>query len=358
MCRAMRPTMCRGCPCCLFTAPLSNCLQPGTGKSAISPSTVASSISTSRCSRRRCPTRPGSGWKTGRNSRTKSCRPQCRPSTGLIRAYTEQTLSLPPHLVTSRDAIWQEGRRLLPLRVYPFQYNPVTGELRYHPEIRIQVRITSAAAAVQPESAPVWRPAAPQALAGTGGTLRIRTAAAGMVRLTYADLAAKGVPLATTDTATFAMTYLGQPVDIRVLDGGNSRLDPGELVVFYAEAYSGRYSNENVYFFSYGGAAGARMASRTVTPSGNEPTLTSIIRTARVEESRGGYYQHLPCPRRPRIISSTPRSMCRQRPRSARLPYTLNLVDPVTTGNDHLSRPLLRRPSPGCVTPINRCRSA
>ena len=239
----------------------------------------------------------------------------------------------PASLVASREVVWQEGRRLLPLRVYPFQYNPVTGELRYHPEVRIQVKITEPVAAVQPEAAPVLAPAAPQALTGTGGTLRIRTAAAGMVRLTYDDLAAKMVPLETTDTATFAMTYLGQPVDIRVLDGNNnSRLDPGELVVFYAEAYSGRYSNENVYFFSYGGAAGARMASRTVTPSGNEPTLTSIIRTVRVEESRGGYISTYPIPQTADHFFDTPLNVSASTPVST-LAYPLNLVDPVTTGN-------------------------
>ena len=35
---------------------------------------------------------------------------------------------------------WQAGRRLLALRVFPFQYNPVTGRLRYHPDIAITVR--------------------------------------------------------------------------------------------------------------------------------------------------------------------------------------------------------------------------
>ena len=117
-----------------------------------------------------------------------------------------------------------------------------------------------------------------------------------MVRLTYDDLAAKGVPLDTTDIATFAMTYLGQPVDIQVQDANNNqRLDPGELVIFYAEAYSGRYNTNNVYFFTYGGAPGARMASRDVTPTGAEPVVTSIIRTARVEKD-SAYYSELPHP--------------------------------------------------------------
>ena len=236
----------------------------------------------------------------------------------------------PASPIASREVVWQEGRRLLPLRVYPFQYNPVTGELRYHPEIRIQIKVKASASTLQPEAAPVSAiVAAPQAVTGTGGTLRIRTTAAGMHRLTYDDLNAKGVPLATTDTATFAMTYLGLPVDIQIVGNGNNRLESGELVVFYAEAYSGRYGNENVYFFSYGGPAGARMAARTVSPSG--PTLTSIIRTVRVEWNRGGYFSTYPAAQNADHFFDAPFPVSASNPVSATT-YSLNLVDPLTTG--------------------------
>jgi hypothetical protein len=238
----------------------------------------------------------------------------------------------PSSLITSKEIVWQEGRRLLPLRVYPFQYNPITGELRYHPEIRIQVKTKTSAAAVQPEAALVSASeAAPQAVTGTGGTLRVRTAAAGMYRLTYDDLVAKGVPLATTDIATFAMTYLGQPVDIQVVGDGDNRLESGELVVFYAEAYTGRYGTNNVYFFSYGGATGGRMASRTVTPTGAEPVLTSIIRTARVEEDKE-YHSDYPISQTADHFFDLPLSVDAVTTVSTR-PYSLNLVNPITSGN-------------------------
>ncbi|QLQ07992.1 MAG: hypothetical protein HZY76_19690 [Anaerolineae bacterium] len=47
-----------------------------------------------------------------------------------------------------------------------------------------------------------------------------------MYRLTYGDLLAAGVPVATTNPATFAMTYLGQPIAIEVtgrMTGGSAR---------------------------------------------------------------------------------------------------------------------------------------
>ena len=48
--------------------------------------------------------------------------------------------------VATGDEQWQRGRRLLAVRVFPFQYNPVTGELRYHPDITVTVHVTPAAA--------------------------------------------------------------------------------------------------------------------------------------------------------------------------------------------------------------------
>ena len=36
---------------------------------------------------------------------------------------------------------WQAGRRLLALRVFPFQYNPVAGMLRYYADVRVTVRV-------------------------------------------------------------------------------------------------------------------------------------------------------------------------------------------------------------------------
>ena len=48
-------------------------------------------------------------------------------------------------------------------------------------------------------------------------------------------------------TASFALTYRGQPIAIEVRDGDDGSFDPGDLLVFYAEPYQGRYMTQNVY---------------------------------------------------------------------------------------------------------------
>ncbi len=190
----------------------------------------------------------------------------------------------PASPVVAGTVQWRQGQRLLPLQVFPFQYNPVTRQLRYHPDLSIRVQLTVPAGAGDASAA------SGQALGTTGmtssaGALRVRTAGRGLYRLTYGDLLAAGVPLATTDVATFAMSYLGQPVAIELLDDGDASFEPGELVLFYAQPYQGRYESNNVYWFHYGGAPGLRMAERTVTPTGGEPAATTITRTLHVENN-------------------------------------------------------------------------
>jgi hypothetical protein len=60
--------------------------------------------------------------------------------------------------------------------------------------------------------------------------------------------------------------------------------------------------------------------------------LTSIIRTVRVEESRGGYISTYPIPQTADHFFDTPLNVSVSTPVST-LAYTLNLVDPVTAGN-------------------------
>ncbi|MBE2235131.1 MAG: hypothetical protein IAE85_16670, partial [Anaerolinea sp.] len=180
---------------------------------------------------------------------------------------------------------WQQGRRLLAVAVYPFQVNPATRTLRYHPDVQIEISVEPAGdSASQPEGAAASLPA--NLPASTPGALRIRTGERGLYRLSYDDLQAAGVPLATADVSSFAIWYLGQPVASELVGDGDARFEPGELVVFYAQPYEGRYQRDNVYWLTYGGAAGLRMAGRAVTPTGSEPLVTTITQTLHVEFNR------------------------------------------------------------------------
>ncbi len=194
----------------------------------------------------------------------------------------------PSAIVQAGAVQWQRGRRLLPLRVFPFQYDPVAGTLRYYPDISVTVRVqgTGGSPAARDssqesgdrnqgtgvrgqgagDSASIGSngfsrsgaPATEVATTNAGaGALRIRTGGRGMVRLTYDALVSAGVPVTTTDPATFAVSYLGQLADIRLIQATPGPFASGDSVVFYAEPYQGRYQTDNVYWFTYGGTGSA-----------------------------------------------------------------------------------------------------
>ena len=182
---------------------------------------------------------------------------------------------------------WMQGRRLLALRVFPFSYNPVTRQVRYHPDVQITIEVTPGQPAgglqAEADAGPSNRAAM------TTGALRIRTGGRGLYRLTYDNLLAAGVPLATVDPATFALSYLGQPIAVEVTGDGDTRFEPGELVIFYAVPYQGRYQTSNVYWFTYGGAPGLRMGTRAMPYTGDAAeivTPTTITQTLHVEFDR------------------------------------------------------------------------
>ncbi len=194
------------------------------------------------------------------------------------------------------EAQWQRGKRVLSIQVFPFQYNPVTQELLYHPNVQVVVRTSGAADALAQPAGRVELAAAPEmSQAGEAGGLVLRTSQRGMHRLTYADLAGKSIDVAALHPDSFMVTHLGQPVRIQVTGAEDGKFDPGDLVIFYAEPYVGRWMSTNVYRFSYGSdpaPTSSRMDTRSVQPTGAEPVVTSIYQTLRIEQDLEYFYDY------------------------------------------------------------------
>ncbi|MEA3337534.1 MAG: C25 family cysteine peptidase [Chloroflexota bacterium] len=197
----------------------------------------------------------------------------------------------PAQLVTWEAPQRLRGKWLLPIIVYPFQYNPRSGQLRYHPDILVTVDMNDDATESPTPRQAIRSTRNPMMLAGDGA-LRIRTGERGLYRLTYAELNAGGVPVSTVDPRTFHVFHEGEEIDIQVTGEEDGNFNPGDLVLFYAEPYTGRWQNHDVYQFTYGGAAsGARIGERAVVPDPNAPVITTISRTEHVEFDRhyGGF---------------------------------------------------------------------
>ncbi|HSN76264.1 MAG TPA: C25 family cysteine peptidase, partial [Anaerolineae bacterium] len=243
----------------------------------------------------------------------------------------------PASPVVAGEPVVQGGRRILPVSVFPFQYNPVTQQLRYHPDLLVTVEVQRGVEEMTPAAPPPGDFYQPTALPGDG-VLRIPTKERGLYRLTYADLNAKSVPVGPggANPNTFAVYYKGEQIDIEVTGAGDNSFDDGDLVIFYAVPYDGgRFQDYNVYQFVYGaGVVGQRIAPRNVSAPVAPPADVSVItRTLRVETDK--IYRSLSDSPRPNYADhffDDPLEVKDSTP--VIRPYTLTLSNPVTAAGN------------------------
>jgi hypothetical protein len=122
----------------------------------------------------------------------------------------------------------------------------------------------AAVQATQPITGTTWMPPSP--------AYRVIVAADGMHRITHAELDAAGMPVSTLDPRTFRMFYMGQELAIQVPGEGDGQFDMTDFIYFYGRSldslfYEGvlpdnKYTGDNVYWLTYGGSNGVRMATK------------------------------------------------------------------------------------------------
>ena len=196
----------------------------------------------------------------------------------------------PASPVLAGEAMQQGDKRILPVRVFPFQYNPVTRELLYHPDLRISVRLHGAELSPEAATAPVnAQPKRAVPATNVEFAVRVYTRERGLYRLTYNELAAAGIPVGSggRDPRKFVLYNDGQPVDIQLIGGADGVFNPGDLVIFYAVPHTGRFQNYNVYSLAVTDQPNtAIMSSRSVSAPSVLPPTSTITQTVHVEYDR------------------------------------------------------------------------
>lgn len=207
------------------------------------------------------------------------------------------------------DLGFMRSQRIVRLEIYPSQYNPATGELRYSDKIRVSVEfgetqkpgfsdVIAEPAAFESsfqsvllnyEEAKAWRvaaadgEAAPAAWTPPNPGYKVAVKQDGIYQLTYAQLQTAGLPVTTLDPRTLRMFNSGQELRIRVTGEADGRLDSGDVVLFYGRGSNTRYTDTNVYWLTYGGAQGARMSSKASQGGGTQ--AASFLASSRLEEN-------------------------------------------------------------------------
>ena len=208
----------------------------------------------------------------------------------------------PERLAEIRKAGWIRENRVLPIQLNPVQYNPARREVRLYHRLVVEVRFSSTGMStpptvlstipsgfhtesaafnaifadmlVNPQSALKWRspisrsPAAPST-PFTGPRYKISITKSGMYSITAQDLVDAGANIKTITPATLALKNKGKQIPIFVRGEGDKRFDPTDEIIFYGERQQGEtsyidpYSDENIYWLSWGAGPGIRMGTKT-----------------------------------------------------------------------------------------------
>ena len=172
-----------------------------------------------------------------------------------------QDADYPPVLAELGERARLRDQDVVPIQVYPVQYNPALGILRHHARIRLRIRFVQplgaqAAArpvrassphfermlerlvinhAQDPESAPPLpgsaRAPLAQAAMGAGTRLKLGVETDGFYQVTGSELQTAGLNIASVDPQKLQLFEAGQQIAIRVVGEGDNVLDPGDSSV-------------------------------------------------------------------------------------------------------------------------------
>lgn len=215
----------------------------------------------------------------------------------------------PADTVRVIDMGYMRSQRIVRVEFYPFQYNPVTGEVRQTEQIRADLAFVggSGVPVAEPDEwetsfremlinyasasqlrastevattsslmpAAVWTPPQPG--------YKISVKEAGIYHLTQAWLAAAGLPVDQLDPRTFRLFNGGAEIAIRVVGEEDGKFDAADEVVFYGQGVDTRYTDTNIYWLTYGGSQGMRMGARSSASGGTQ--ASSFLTTVKKEDN-------------------------------------------------------------------------
>lgn len=199
--------------------------------------------------------------------------------------------------ITDDGVIRQQ--RIAGIAVYPVQYQPGAKTVTVYHSLIVHIRFDSTLATdtsghnvpesaayeelfrtqlLNYDSARAWRQQPVSATATAPWTppvpgYKMLVKQEGMYKVTYADLAAAGVPVDDIIPSTLQVMNMGAQVAISVTGEADNSFDPGDYVLFYGQSVNTKYTADNVYWLTYGQGPGLRMASRDGTPSAGATPL-------------------------------------------------------------------------------------
>lgn len=195
------------------------------------------------------------------------------------------------------------------LRIYPFQWNPATKELRYYTKLHLKVifedplprEVTD-----KPGMEGMFEGVAKKVIVnyknrdkvqGTQskrldvrsetnkGSLRIEVKQDGIYQLTYEDLLDAGLRPSRIEPASFRLFNQGEEVAIKVVMRRTGRFRRGDSIEFFGKGIDNIFTDTNVYWLSWGETTGKRMSEIDGTISGVGEKIDAFHERLHVEEN-------------------------------------------------------------------------
>lgn len=225
----------------------------------------------------------------------------------------------PENLVEVSPRSFFRGTAVARIMIHPFQWNPVTGELRYFTKLSLGVRFeeplpafsqpllgtgtadgesferlkyrsilnySGSANGVSPMAESSRPSAEADLLSGTvSDRLKIEITKTGIYRLAYKNLAGAGVSPDAVDPRTFKLFNRDQEVAIKVVSKVPGSFQGGDYLEFYAEGGGTEFTDTRVYWLRWGGASGKRTGKINGKVTGNGKKRGSFKEVLRFEEN-------------------------------------------------------------------------
>lgn len=116
---------------------------------------------------------------------------------------------------------------------------------------------------------------------------RIAVIEEGFYQVTYGELEAADFPVKTIDPNMLKLFYMGEEIAIDFRGNDDNIFESNESFIFFGETIENKYTEENIYWLTFGNETGKRMEPRGVTP-GSASIPSSYDATVFFEENH--YY--------------------------------------------------------------------
>jgi hypothetical protein len=228
----------------------------------------------------------------------------------LNKSIYSQDSFFPEHIVELAETGYLRQQAVAKLLFYPVQFNPQTHEIKLYRRIRIKLSWPGVAADSlhsirQPEPydellkatvinydllSPNVIPQSSHIQASKPANVppvpgyKISIKENGLYHITRANLETAGGDLSDIDPVTLKIIYLGQEIPIYVAGEEDGMFDIGDYIEFYAQAINTKYTNTNIYWLTYGGENGMRLAELDGSLSGTASIPTQFNTLLHLEE--------------------------------------------------------------------------